>query len=180
MGDLLKTREFVLSEQLISLRDRINVMGVTRNLLGLFTSEFLYIGGRTYRLYDVTDEHTPLLTVKEKALAVRSTYTFYKGEKRDENEIGKLKQELVALTPHFWFEDSSGNTLFSMEGDLLALDYRIVRGDTIIAEISRELFHITDTYGVRMDPNLDDDTAMVVLGAVIMLHHEKEEREENR
>ncbi|MGZ4881767.1 MAG: LURP-one-related/scramblase family protein [Halobacteriota archaeon] len=180
MGDLLKTRELVLSEKLISLRDRVNVMDVNGHLLGIFSSELLYIGGRTYRLYDAADEHTPLLTVKEKMLAVRSTYTFYKGEKRDENEIGKLKQELVALTPHFWFEDPSGNTLFTMEGDLFALDYRIVRGDTVIAEISRELFHITDTYGVRMDPYLDDDTAMIVLGAVIMLHHEKEERQENR
>ncbi len=180
MGDLLKTREFVLSEKLFSLRDQVNVMDVTGDPLGIFVSEFLYIGGRTYRLYDITDEHTPILTVKEKALAVRSTYTFYKGEKREENETGKLTQELVALTPHFWFEDPSGNTLFRMEGDLFALDYRIVRGDTVIAEISRELFHITDTYGVRMDPRLDDDTAMIALGAVIMLHHEKEERQENR
>ncbi len=177
MGDLLKTREFVLSEELISLRDRVNVMDVNGHLLGLFSSELLYLGGRTYRLYDVMDEHTPLLTVKEKAIAVRSTYTFYKGEKKDENEIGKLKQELVALTPHFWFEDPSGITLFRMEGDLFALDYRIVTKDAVVAEVSRELFHITDTYGVRMDPNLDDDTAMVVLGAVIMLHHEKEEQE---
>ncbi len=180
MGELSKTREFVLSEELITLKDRVNVMGVNGHPLGFFSSELLYIGGRTYRLYDATDEHTPLLTVKEKTIAVRSTYTFYKGEKRDENESGKLKQELVALTPHFWIEDPSGNTLFTMKGDLFALDYRVVRGDTIIAEISRELFHIKDTYGVRMDPSLDDDTTTVVLGAVIMLHHEKEEREENR
>ncbi len=180
MGDLLKTREFVLSEKLISMRDQVNVMDVNGNPLGIFSSELLYVGGRTYRLYDVTDENTPLLTVKEKALAVRSTYTFYRGEKRDENEIGKLKQELVALTPRFWFEDPSGNTLFTMRGDLFALDYQIVKKDAVIAEISRELFHITDTYGVRMDPSLDDDSAMVVLGTVIMLHHEKEERQENR
>lgn len=177
MGDLLKTREFVLSEELISLRDRVNVMDVNGHLLGLFSSELLYIGGRTYRLYDVIDESTAILTVKEKALAVRSTYTFYKGDKKDEHEIGKLKQELVALTPHFWFEDPSGNVVFTMKGDLFALDYKILRGDVVVAEIGRELFHITDTYGVRMDPNLDDDTAMVVLGAVIMLHHEKEEQE---
>ncbi len=45
-----------------------------------------------------------------------------------------------------------------------------------VAEITREVFHVRDTYGVRMDPRLDDDTAVVVLGVVIMLHHEAEER----
>ncbi|MGZ7167778.1 MAG: LURP-one-related family protein [Halobacteriota archaeon] len=176
MGDLLKTREFVLSETLISTRDQVNVMDVSGNLLGIFSSKLLYVGGRTYRLYDVKDENTAILTVKEKAVAVRSTYTFYKGDKKDENEIGKLKQELVALTPHFWFEDPLGNMLFTMKGDLFALDYKIFRGDAVVAEISRELFHIRDTYGVRMDPYLDDVTAMIVLGTVIMLHHEQEER----
>lgn len=180
MGDLLKTREFVLSEKLISTRDQVNAMDVNGNLLGIFSSKLLYIGGRTYRLYDVKDENTAILTVKEKALAVRSTYTFYKGDKKDANEIGKLKQELISFTPRFWFEDPSGNVLFTMKGDLFALDYKIFKEDTVVAEVSRELFHITDTYGVRMDPYLDDDTAMVVLGTVIMLHHEKEEEQENR
>ncbi len=179
MGDLLKTREFVLSEKLISMRDQVNVMDVNGNQLGIFSSELLYVGGRTYRLYDVKDENTAILTVKQELLAIRSTYTFYKGDKKNANEIGKLKQELVSLTPRFWFEDPLGNMLLTMKGDLFALDYKIFKENTVIAEISRELFHITDTYGVRMDPDIDDDTAMVVLGIVIMLHHEKEEGQEN-
>ncbi|MGZ7146587.1 MAG: hypothetical protein ACXVIA_07705, partial [Halobacteriota archaeon] len=69
MADLLKTREFVLSEKLISTRDQVNVMDVSGNLLGIFSSKLLYVGGRTYRLYDVKDENTAILTVKEKAVA---------------------------------------------------------------------------------------------------------------
>jgi uncharacterized protein YxjI len=176
MGDLLKTREFVLSEKLISAWDKVNVTDLNGNLLGIFARKLLVVGGAMYRLYDVADEDTTILTVKEKLVAVRPTYTFYRGDEKDANEIGKLKRELVSLLPRFWFEDPSGNTLFTMKGNLFELDYEIFKENNPVAEISRELFHIRDTYGVRMDPRLDDDTSMVVLGIVIMLHHEREER----
>ncbi len=176
MGDLLKAREFLLSEELFSVQDKVRVMDINENPLGIFAAKLFVVGGRVYRLYDVADESTTILTVKEVAIALRSTYTFYRGEKKEENEIGTLKQELVSFGPSFWFEDPSGNRLFTMRGDLFGLDYEILKENDRVAEISRELFHITDTYGVRIDPGLDDDTAMVILGIVIMLHHEKEER----
>lgn len=168
----------MLSEKLFSVRDKVNVMDLNKNPLGIFARKLLVVGGAMYRLYDVADEDTTISTVKEKLIAVRPTYTFYRGDEKDANELGKLRQELVSFGPKFWFEDPSGNTRFRMKGNLLELHYKIFKEDNPVAEINRELFHIRDAYGVRMDPRLDDDTAMLVLGIVIMLHHEREEREE--
>ncbi len=77
---MLKTRELVLSEKRLSSRDTVNVIDLNGNPLGAFAAKLLAVGGRQYKLYDVTDENTDLLTVKEKALAVRATCTFFRGE----------------------------------------------------------------------------------------------------
>jgi uncharacterized protein YxjI len=176
VGNLLKTREFLLSEKFFSTRDKVIVKDHNQNPLGIFSSPVFAVGGKTYRLYDIGDQKNPVLTVKEKAVALRSTYTFFKGDKKDSNEVGKLKQELVSFGPRFWFEDPIGNKLFTMRGNLFGLDYKIFKEDNVVAEISKKLFKIRETYGVRMDQSLDDDTAVLVLGIVIMLHHEGEER----
>ena len=53
----------------------------------------------------------------------------------------------------------------------------ILKDNKVVAEINKKLFksRIRGTYGIKMVPNLDDDSAMLVLGIVLMLHHEKEE-----
>ena len=173
---LKSTREFLLQEKLFSIRDKVKVMGLDKQELGIFVAKILSIG-KNYRLYTMEDQEHAILTVKEKVISVRSTYSFFKGEKEDENLIGKLKQKLISIKPKFWFEDPDENKLFTMKGNFWKLKYKIFLEDKVIAEISKKLWKIKDTYGLRMDESLDDDSAMLILGIVVMLHHEKEEQE---
>jgi len=170
---LQKTREFILQEKLVSFRDKVRVMNKNKEELGYFIGKLIKIGN-TYRLHDLQDN--VLLTVHEKVISMRSTYTFYKGEVKDENLfIGKLKRKLVAIKPTYWFEDKDEKEIFTMKGNIFALKYKIFKGNSEFAEISQKLFKIKGTYGVKIDPNADDDTSMLILGIVITLHHEKEE-----
>ncbi len=173
---LKSTREFLLQEKFISIRDKVKVMGLDKQELGIFIAKILSIG-KNYRLYTMEDQENPILTVKEKVISLRSTYSFFKGQKEDENLIGKLKQKLISIKPKFWFEDPDENKLFTMKGNFWKLKYKIFLEDKVIAEISKKLWKIKDTYGLRMDESLDDDSAMLVLGIVVMIHHEKEEQE---
>jgi uncharacterized protein YxjI len=174
---LKSTREFLLQEKLFSIRDKVKVMGIDKQELGIFVAKILSIG-KNYRLYTIEDQEHAILTVKEKAISLRSTYSFFKGEKDDANLIGKLKQKLISIKPKFWFEDPDENKLFTMKGNFWRLKYKIFLEGKVIAEISKKLWKIRDTYGLRIDESLDDDSAMLILGIVVMLHHEKEEREE--
>ena len=179
MSKLQNTREFLLQEKLFSIRDKVKVMGVDKEELGIFSSKLISIG-KHYKLFTIDDQENPILTVKEKAISMRSTYSFFKGEKEDENLIGKLKRKLVSVKPKYWFEDPNETKLFTMKGNIWQLKYKIFLEDKVVAEISKKLWKIKDTYGLRIDKDVDDDSAMLVLGIVVMLHHEKEEEEERR
>lgn len=176
---LKSTREFLLQEKLFSVRDKVKVRGIDKQELGIFSSKILSIG-KNYRLYTIEDQENAILTVKEKVISLRSTYSFFKGDKDDANLIGKLKQKLISIKPKYWFEDPNENKMFTMKGNIWQLKYKIFLEDKVVAEISKKLWKIKDTYGVRMDESLDDDSAMLVLGIVVMLHHEKEEQEARR
>ncbi|MGQ4874017.1 MAG: LURP-one-related/scramblase family protein [Promethearchaeia archaeon] len=172
---LLSTREFLLQEKIGSLRDKVWVMNTNKEKLGYFKGKIIKVGN-TFRLYDMNDN--PILTVHEKLISMRSTYTFYwGGEKEDDKFIGKLKKKLVSIKPSYWFEDKDENKVFTMKGNVFSLKYKILKDGKQVAEISKKFFKslLKDSYGVKIDPTLDDQSAMLILGIVIMLHHEKEE-----
>ena len=169
---LQKTREFLLQEKLVSFRDKIKVMTPDKQELGYFKGKLIKIGN-TYRLRDLNE--TPILTVSEKVISLRASYSFYKGGEKDESQyLGKMKRKLVSIKPKYWFEKDE-ERIFDMKGNLWALKYTVQKDGKDIAWVNKKLFKIKGTYGVKIDPNLDDDTAMLILGIVVMLHHEKEE-----
>ena len=172
---LQKTREFLLQEKLVSFKDKVRVMTADKQELGYFKGKLIKIGN-TYRLWDLQDESNALLTVHEKVISMRASYTFYKGgEQDDANFIGKMKRKLVSIKQKYWFEDSNENRIFDMKGNIWTLKYAIRKDGKDIAWVNKKLFKIKGTYGVKIDPDVDDDTAMLILGIVVMLHHEKEE-----
>jgi len=172
---LQKTREFILQEKMFSLTDKGQIMNTNKEVLGTFRGKLIKIGN-TYRIRDL--EENPVLTVHEKVISMRSAYTFYKGGEQDEDKyIGKLKRKIVSVKPKFWFEDPQENRVFTMKGNILTLKYKILKDDKVVAEINKKFFKsiLKGTYGIKMVPDLDDDSALLILGIVIMLHHEKEE-----
>jgi uncharacterized protein YxjI len=175
MSKLTSTREFILQEKMISLKDKGKIMNMNKEVVGTFGGKLIKIGN-TYRIRELDD--TPVLTVHEKIISLRSAYTFYKGgEQEDDKFIGKLKQKLVSIKPSYWFEDGNENKIFTMKGSLSTLKFKILKDKKQVAEIKKKLFKsmIKGTYGIQMSPDLDDDSALLVLGIVLMLHHEKEE-----
>ena len=172
---LQKTREFMLREKMVSLTDKGEIRNVENELLGTFRGNLIKIGN-TYRIRDTGD--VPVLTVQEKIISLRSTYKFYKGgEKDDDQYIGKLKRKLVSIKPSYWFEDPNENKVFTMKGSIMTLKFKILKDGKEVAEIRKKLWKslLKNTFGIKMAPDLDDDSAMLILGIVIMLHHEKEE-----
>ena len=164
---------------MLSIRDKIRIMNTDREVVGMIISKILSIG-RNYRLFEGESEGNEILTIKEKAISLRSTYTFYKGKKEDDKVIGKMKQKLISIKPKYWFEDPDEKKLFTMKGNLWRLKYQILLQDKPVAEVSKKLFKIKDTYGLKIDPSVDDDSAMLILGIVAMIHEEKEEQEKRR
>ena len=177
---LQKCREFMMNEKMLSLTDKGEIRNLENELLGTFRGNLIKIGN-TYRIRDTDD--VPILTVQEKIISLRSSYKFYKGgEKEDSKLIGKLKRKLVSIKPSYWFEDPNENRVFTMKGNIMTLKFKIFKDGQEVAEIRKKLWKslLKNTFGVQMSPDLDDDSAMLILGIVIMLHHEKEENQKRR
>ena len=147
---LQKTREFLMQEKFFSIKDKIKVLDINKSELGVFISKLISMG-KNYQLYDINDQENPILTIIEKVISIRSTYSFFKGAKDDENLIGKLKAKLVSIKPKYWFEDPEGNKLCTMKGSIWKLKYTVFLEDKLVAEISKKFFKIKDTYGIRID-----------------------------
>jgi len=172
---LLNTRDFILKEKMISLTDKGKIFNMNNEEVGSFRGSLIKIGN-TYRIRDLGD--VPVLTVQEKIISLRAAYKFYKGgEKEDDQFVGKLKRKLVSIRPSYWFEDLNENKVFTMKGNIFTLKFKIIKDGKEVAEISKKLWKslLRGHYGVSMSPDLDDDSAMLILGIVLMLHHEKEE-----
>ncbi|MBA7526464.1 hypothetical protein ES705_18626 [subsurface metagenome] len=177
---LQKTREFMLNEKMISLTDKGEIRNLDNELLGTFRGKLIKIGN-TYRIRDL--DEVPILTISEKIISLRSSYKFYRGgEKEDDKLIGQLKRKLVAIKPSYWFEDPNENRVFTMKGNLMTLKFKILKDGQEVAEIRKKLWKslLKNTFGIKMSPDLDDESAMLILGIVIMLHHEKEENRKRR
>lgn len=177
---LQKTREFILQEKMISMTDKGTIMNINKDIIGTFRGKLIKIGN-TYRIRD--PEENPVLTVHEKVISLHSTYRFYKGGEQDDDKyLGQLKRKLVSIKPSYWFEDPQENKVFTMKGNILTLKYKILKEKKVVAEINKKFFKsiLKGTYGIKIIPELDDDSAMLVLGIVIMLHHEKEENKHQR
>ena len=173
---LLGCRNFMLKEKMISLTDKGEIFNADNNeLIGTFRGKLIKIGN-TYRIRDLNE--TPVLTVGEKIISLRSSYRFYKGGEKDDSQyLGILKRKLVSIKPSYWFEDPSENRVFEMKGNIFTLKFKILKDGKEVAEISKKLWKslLRGHYGVKMNPDLDNDSAMLILGIVLMLHHEKEE-----
>jgi len=177
---LQKTREFMLNEKMISLTDKGEIRNLDNELLGTFRGKLIKIGN-TYRIRDLNE--VPILTISEKIISLRSSYKFYRGgEKEDDQLIGQLKRKLVSIKPSYWFEDPNENRVFTMKGNLMTLKFKILKDGQEVAEIRKKLWKslLKNTFGIKMSPELDDESAMLILGIVIMLHHEKEENRKRR
>lgn len=167
----------MLKEKMLSMTDKGEIFNAdTNELLGTFRGKLIKIGN-TYRIR--TLDENPVLTIGEKFISVRSSYRFYKGGEKDDSQyLGILKRKLVSIKPSYWYEDPNENRVFEMKGNIFTLKFKILKDGKEVAEISKKLWKslLRGHYGVQMNPDLDDDSAMLILGIVLMLHHEKEEK----
>jgi len=96
-------------------------------------------------------------TVQERVLTFLPKFELYVGEEY----LGCLKKEFTLLTPRFTMDFAD----WEVEGSFLEWDYSIASpSQGLVATVSKELFHMTDTYVIDVpDPNNALGALMVVL-----------------
>lgn len=102
-------------------------------------------------------------TVKEKVLTWLPKFEVYLGERY----LGCISKELSFLTPKY---DIDFNGWY-VEGSFMEWDYTILDSSgNHVASVSKELFHLTDTYILDVD---QEENALPVLMFVLAIDAEK-------
>jgi uncharacterized protein YxjI len=109
------------------------------------------------------------LTIEAKLLAVRPTMKILREGKLYATVTKKL---LTFLHQHYTVQ-VEGGVAYEAEGKITNHEYEIKSNGAVVAQISREWFSVTDTYGVAVAPGNDD---VLMLAAAICIDELSEEK----
>lgn len=176
-----KRREFLLREKLVSLRDKVWIMNPEEQNIGHFIGKIFTIRA-LYRLKDL--EEKTKLVIRQKLASVRPMFRIFEpgdDDEPDENKyLGNIKRKLVSIKPKYWFEDPNENRIFDIKGNVWGLKYTIIKEGKEIARISQKLWRIRGTFGLKINSDISDQLAMIILCTVMILQHERKKEQQRR
>lgn len=127
----------------------------------LFTVEGKLAWGHCLHILDARGEH--IATVQQRVVTFLPRFDLYLGER----QVGTITKEFTFFKPSFSI-DCNG---WQVDGDWLEWDYSILDGSgRPVAAVSKELFHMTDTYIIDV---ANPDDALCALMVVLAIDAEK-------
>ena len=122
-----------------------------------FTVEGKLAWGHCLHILDPAGQH--IATVKQQVLTLLPKFDLYVGERR----AGAIRKEFTLFRPSFTL-DFNG---WRVEGSFMEWEYRILDAQgRLVASISKELFHWTDTYVIDVAEGENPLYALMVVLAI--------------
>lgn len=118
----------------------------------------LFTFGDKLKLFDL--EGTELMYIEQKLFRFLPEYYIYRVGKL----VAKVKKEFTFFRPKFNIESAYGD--FTIEGDIFAHDFTILKDRKPVASVSKKWLSFSDTYYVDI---ADDEDHPFILSLVIVL-----------
>jgi uncharacterized protein YxjI len=103
-----------------------------------------------------------LAYIKQKLFSWGPTYEVY----RDGELAAVVKRDIFTFFHHRFTVDVPGPDDLEAKGNLLDREYELVRGDRVVATVSKKWFTFADTYGVDIEDGEDD--VLILASAVVI------------
>lgn len=127
----------------------------------IYTVEGQLSFGHMFKILDAHKQEVG--AVHEKLLSFLPKFELYRGGQ----SLGYIKKELTFFVPKYDFE----YTGWHAEGSIMQWDYEIYdQSGNRVASISKELFHLMDTYNIDVEK---DEDALLALMFVLAIDAEK-------
>ena len=95
--------------------------------------------------------------------------------------IAKVRPAFFSPLRHRYFIDLADGEQLEAVGNFADKDWALTAADgRILARISRQWFHIRDTYGVEVAPGMDDALAIAVAVCIDRIHEDEVRRHQVR
>ena len=120
------------------------------------------VNGKALRIRETLVFEDPsgaeLFTVQEKKLHIRDTMDIERGGQT----VARVKKALITpLRERFSVDVEDGDDL-EAKGNIVDHEYKIERGGSKVAEVSKRWFRVRDTYGIEIAPGQDDALILAV------------------
>lgn len=148
---------YQLRQKILSLGDSYAIKDDMNNERFYVRSE-LFSFGHKLSIEDLNGNEVAF--IEQKLLNFMPTYNIYLGG----NYAARVKKELSFFRPSFYIESSNGS--YEMRGEIFSHDFEITKGRRTVAQVSKEWFAFSDTYGVDI---LDDENQVLILAITIVL-----------
>ena len=103
-----------------------------------------------------------LAFISQKLLSWGPTYEIDRGAEL----AAVVKKSLFTLVHCKFTVDVPGPDDLEAEGDFLDHEYRFARGGSVVADVSKQWFSLTDTYGVEIADGEDD---VLILASTVVI-----------
>jgi uncharacterized protein YxjI len=162
---MLETREFIINQKLLATRNTYVIKNRQQEQLGLAKREILSWGPR-YSLEGSSGER--LGEIAGKVVTLTSEFEI---KDKSGNPVARVKKKTLKLVGSEWrMEDSQGNDIAKIDGDILHHSYKMIAPDgSVIAQIHLKWVTIKDEYGVEIVK--PDFSPLLVLGFTIAMEH---------
>lgn len=151
--------KLLFKQKLFSWFDSYDIYGEDNQ--PLFTVKGQFSWGHCLQIYNQNNEH--IGTVKEEVLTFLPKFNMY----LKDQYIGRIYKEFSFFKPIFHLDYND----WKVQGDWLEWDYQIITSQgLVIATISKDVLHLTDTYVIDI---INPQNVLYVLMIVLAIDAEK-------
>ncbi|WP_353095494.1 LURP-one-related family protein [Tissierella praeacuta] len=148
---------YLIREKIFTISDRFTINDENNRPCYEVVGKILSFGNKL-NLYDMAGNS--IIYIEEKILRFLPEYLIYQGS----SIIGKIKKEFTFFIPKLTIESKYGH--FTIDGDVFAHDFNILKDGRAIAWISKKWVSFSDTYAVDIS---DEENQGFILSLVIVL-----------
>ena len=168
---------FIAQERMrFQMRERLFAIGDDYDIRDERGRAVFHVDGKILRIrttFVIKDmQGHEVVTIKKKLLALRETMTIERGGRL----LASVRKALLKiLRDRFVIVVEDGENMVA-QGNILEHNYRIRRGNQVVATISKRWFTIRDTYGIEIEPG--EDIGLILGVAVIIdeMSHDKDKK----
>ena len=167
----LNTNAYIIDQKILAIRDTFAVKDRSGNLLAYVKQQLVSFGPKFW--YEDPNGQR-LGEIHGKVLTIRPTYEIYDAHGQ---MVAQVKKKIISmLGEKWWMENSSGQEIAKMKGNIWEHDYIIQdMSGQAIAQIHKKWVSVRDSYGIEI-LNASIDPYLVLSYAISLDHTEKKEK----
>lgn len=157
-------KKFYINQKMISIGDRFNVFCEDGSIV-YEVKEKLFTFGKQFRLYD--NHGRALAFIKQKLFRLLPLYEIHVNDKL----VATVKGRFTFLVKKYDVISEYGN--FTVEGDILAWNFRILKDGDVVCTVSKNFNIFRDKYEIAIADGFDEILLLCLVIIFDAVYHDR-------